>query len=267
MDPSYNDSFGSFGNNDTIVVDQGSKRKSKRIMIIMFIVVFLLIIAVVVFFFVQSNKNSLSDIQKYMSLIKYGNNSSNTNGLSYNKAETYYFKEVFYNDDCEQAVGYYNELKNFAESFNDSGDLKELVSEQKSILDMYIANCKIGPLNKYDDMKLYDTNGYNALSEKITKNVDEIKGLKGQYVSSFADGMNEYFGYIVGMVNIYRDNGCGMPTAEDDECVFSQELTDKVAVYSNSIASVIYSISDSLDDALDYFIEQAFTIYHYGEDK
>lgn len=219
MDPSYNDSFGSFGNNSDVVFQGTEQKNSKKKIIIIGAIVVLVIVAVVVVLIMNMGKNdNTPSLSKYLNLVVNGDENNNADvGNEYSRDKVYYLRATLYDDDFGARITYFDKLSGLLDKIekqNKDEDKYPSISIQKEMLKTYKFYSETNGLDIDADLALYASGGREALNERYLNNLASIDSLVSGYTSFFNKDIKDYYNSLMDLIMSGEKNNCDMSSFE-----------------------------------------------------
>ena len=260
MDPSYDNSFGSFGSggagNGTIssggmssggvssggdvVSASGPEKKSKKwaVILLLFLVV-ALVGGGVAFLLLGSGKTSSKDFRKdfnrFANYVISGQESDADLTVDYDPSYNYFF--LANQGTQEEQIVLYEKtgelLNNFVDSYNKSSDdeKKEFDSEKmdqeiKNEVDLFDFMKTINTkevLRDSDIMDMYMKNGYDNTLNEVMSYYSFNGDQSNSYMRNFSEIFKSWAKARLDMSRIYKENGCVMSGGLNYACQFQED--------------------------------------------
>ena len=273
MDPSYNNSFGSFGSGGTgngvifsggvsggdsgggdVVLASGSEKKSKKwaVVLLLFLVV-ALVGGGVAFLLLGSGKTSSKDFRKdfnrFANYVISGQESDADLTVDYDPSYNYFF--LANQGTQEEQIVLYEKtgelLNNFVDGYNKSSDdeKKEFDSEKmdqeiKNEVDLFdfmkIINTK-KVLRDSDIMEMYTKNGYDNTLNKVMSYYSFDGDQSNSYMRNFSEFFESWVKAQLGILKTYEENGCVMDGELNYTCQFQENnnFLEELSQYSETV--------------------------------
>ncbi len=271
MDPSYNNSFGSFssgggqtpqpvmspvGGDITLPASQPVKKKKTGLVIILVILVLGLCVVAAIFLVPNFGKGGASGgndaIEKYKNLVLYGDenkSSSEESGI--------YFEVNYHKGDITSWQEYNDKLVNALDSVEKSNsELSGTVSLQKAFLKMLTKN------------KVMDGNEFNVFLEKYIEGKESLMNayIEGEYgeLKSVDNGyVQEYYYRIIDLsmsvldyIGVLQEEGCTNYSLEAlAECVSSEETWNNIDLIMDKSFSYVNSSDNEMAFVLPNYLQ------------
>jgi len=224
MNPSQNDSFGSFSSGQggyigqpgaysagPIMINNGGIKKSKKWAIII-ILLLVILVAIGVVFLINNNKNNgvsktelVSKWQPYYRLIVLGPDAEEEQNVEdVTDTEEWYLTEIYKNSDesDEEYIDYFQKLENLLEELSPSinnYDINSYDSLAKIFIRYSIIDVKTNEL-----LNIYVEEGY----EKALEYVDSLTDIGNSEIKFFTENYKKYLLNELDMYDYYGKKGC-----------------------------------------------------------
>lgn len=274
MDPSYNNSFSSFGASDDFTAAQGqpapilspvggdivlpSKPKKNKVWWLLLIMVAIIaVISTGFFLFLNYGKNNGgngSSIERYISLVVTGNEEYSNEEINNRRtANNEYLKELYYSGNENDWKNFYGKVFTLLDSIDLDGernaDKKESIELQKQLLKLFDKDKEIRSDRTGLFMDEYIQGGENQLDSYIRDGFADFENSSNSYISEYYDRINQIMLKLIDYDMITKSV----------ECSFENEtLTDECA----AMEKVSWDALVSEDRGIDYYIGYVFSYYY-----
>lgn len=249
MDPSYNDSFGSFAQPTAVLSDDKGK---KRWVIVAIVFVILALVAIIAAVFIGGGKfkTGFTPEEKYLNYIVNGNADDNTDvGTEYTLTKNYVFISAVYLD--EYQVAYFDKA---IELLNDTKLDKASLeyAEQKAMLEMFKTYKSLSELGAGGIAEYYVSDGAQGVNSGILDSINKLDGNMNRFINIYRSDAINYVNGIVQVVDSMRANGCEFKV--DEQCSTTEEI-NSISMKNTELFS---DIKGDIEKSIPVFLDLAY---------
>jgi hypothetical protein len=270
MDPSYNNSFDSFGANsgrlDGGVVLSGAQpqKNKKKTWLILVVALFIIGIIIAIVLLVTSKSKSgtnFSEVQKFTNYVVNGDeNNGSSISLLDSYGEMYYYEKAFYSDNAEEFTNISLKIDEYLNNINNNGSIGDNKKDDIAYIGTLVNVLRIQfQLNQmsFDAMVKEASNGDSVKLGEILKEVDSLDGFLGLLVSKYKTDANGALVAINILGSYCSKLQCDLESQDFSSCFDAaaergedEEMLETVIAQKVEYAERTRSMSDTIDEIL-----------------